>query len=346
MALSRLEGRLVFACGGQIWTARRDGSDQQQVTRPSTIDWDGVRLDLSPTGNPPSREERATLEAEMNASPRWLSDGRIAFASIRDTLALSAESADGRKRFFAGASELYVINADGSGEQRVTDYNLTPESYERPNSEFSPAAECVGPTFCVAGMLMVTPFAGAHTEPVLAVEIVEIRFSECCHLFGSLDLSQPAPALDYSPFAGGRYAGWDWSADDEMTLSTVLIPSGVTLGFEGSQLRLSPAGQVRSIEAFANGASLSPDGSMFAYCTLMLRAPGPWEVHVAQAGEEGSRVLLTLESTLATRDCRPRWSPDGSHIVLNDGEGRIVVVDVATGVAVPVANGLSPDWGP
>jgi hypothetical protein len=343
VTLSELEGRLVFACGGQIWTANPDGTDQQQVTQPTAIDWDNVRLDSATSSPPLSRQERAGLEAQMNASPRWLAGGRIAFASIRDTLALSADSSDDRKRFFAGATEVYVVNADGSGEQRVTDYNLTPGSYDGPFGEFAPAAECVSDTFCVAGMLTVTPFAGANTAPLLSVQITEIRFSECCFLLGVLDLSGPTAVLDMTRFAGERYAGLDWSPDDALTLSTVQFLEG--LAITSSELRLEPGGGTYAVPSYTEGASLAPDGGRAAFCGFDAR-PGPWSVRLAPLAGGESRVLLNVEEALLTRDCQPRWSPDGTHVVLNDAEGRIVVVDVQTGEFVPVARGLAPDWGP
>ncbi len=125
--LAKEDGRIAFVCEGDIWTMRPDGGDQRRLTTQPTIAWDRVRLYRVPETAPPSADERRELERAMNSSPRWLSGRAIAFASIRDTLQLSANATD-NPRFFVGASEVYTTNADGSGERRVTSYNLIPGS--------------------------------------------------------------------------------------------------------------------------------------------------------------------------------------------------------------------------
>ena len=346
ISLSELTGSLVFACEGQIWTAQSDGTGQMRLTQPEVIDWDGVRLYRVPEGNPPSRQERAELEEQMNSSPRWLADGRVVFASIRDTLRLSAAAPSNAPRPFVGATELYAINGDGTGEQRLTDYNLTPGSYMSPFSDFSPS-ECLFPDFCFAGLLTITPFSAANRELLVAVQIVEVRFSECCFLFGLLDISGAAANLTLDRFddtPARDVVGWDWSADDRAALSTLRILDPANQ--YRTEFHLAPAGQSRSLPAYVNAGSLSPDATMVAYCSLENDGRGPWAVQVAPVSDEDSRVLFSTESNLATRSCQPRWSPDGSHLVLNDSEGQVIIINVETGDTTPVASGVTPDWGP
>ena len=42
----------------------------------------------------------------------------------------------------------------------------------------------------------------------------------------------------------------------------------------------------------------------------------------------------------------PRWSPDATRLVLTSIEGRLVVVDIATGVRVDLGPGDAPAWSP
>ena len=150
------------------------------------------------TDAPPTTQERADLEAQMNSAPLRRSDGSIVFASIRDTLQLSADASTGKPRPFVGASELYVVNADGTGEQRITQFNFTPGSYHSPYSAFEPAV-CVDPNFCFAGLVNLQPFAARSTDLQIAVRVGEIRFSECCSFIDLLGavwrMSSAAPTL-------------------------------------------------------------------------------------------------------------------------------------------------------
>ncbi len=346
-AMAALEGHIVFTCDGQIWTARPDGTGQTQLTHPVAIDWDRVTLFRVPESKPPSAEERAGFEAQMNSSPRWLSDGRIAFASIRDTLQLSAAAPADAPRRFVGASELYVVNGDGTGEQRVTDYNLTPGSYKSSHGEvFDPAMDCLGPNFCFAGLLTIRPLSAHHAEPLLTVRNIEIRFSECCSNIVTVDLAGNISALPdiLGPTPEVRLLDLDWSGDDRPMLVTVL--KGETIGSQVVEARLYAGGTYTTLpQVVAGNMSLSPDATQVAYCNRP--APSdPWTLGVYTVGEDSARTLATFAVEPPTSSCDPRWSPDGTHLVVADGQGRILVVDVATGGAVPVAAGAEPDWGP
>ena len=63
-----------------------------------------------------SNRTRLTLDAEANNYPAWSSDGtKIVFSSHRD-----------------GNHELYVMDADGSSQTRLTNYE-PPETDSRPD---------------------------------------------------------------------------------------------------------------------------------------------------------------------------------------------------------------------
>jgi Tol biopolymer transport system component len=93
--------------------------------------------------------------------------------------------------------------------------------------------------------------------------------------------------------------------------------------------------------AFA--ASLSPDGSLVTFLASGSPRPGfhcgPCRFLVNADGTD-RRIIPGWESNPAGT-----WSPDGSRIVCRSPRGdRIIVVDVATGEATPVAEGDQAIW--
>jgi hypothetical protein len=350
-SLAGLEGRIVFACDGQIWSANPDGTGQRQLTQPVQIDWKGVRLYRVPEDNPPTAEEQAQMEASMNYAPRWLPDGRIVFASTRDTLSLSADAtAAGERRPFVGASELYVVNDDGSGLERLTDYNLAAGAYTSPFGGFDPS-QCGAPNFCFAGQLTMQPATVAHTQPMVATHVTEIRFSECCAVFALLDLRSATTGIEVaSELVGVEQPSdvrtWSWSADDAMVLMTVWSvqfapdPSATPTPPE---LRLYRDGIDRQYELLPDfvgpGATLSPDGSKVAYCNVE-DVGGAAVLYVAGVSDSKPQEVANGQY------CDPAWSPDGRYLVDTDAEGRVAVIDIQSGEVIPVTLGSDPDWGP
>jgi Tol biopolymer transport system component len=123
--------------------------------------------------------------------------------------------------------------------------------------------------------------------------------------------SESAPVLRTVPVTGGK--------------STLLI---------GASGGLNDAG---------NG-SLSPDGSLITY-----QASGtpPSGGHCGPcrlvANSDGTNKRVIPECFVSNP--AGTWSPDGSRIVCSDGDGdAVMVVDVATGAARPVADGRSAIW--
>jgi hypothetical protein len=215
LGLADAPGRIAYICEGQVWTMRPDGSDHRRLTAETQIDYNLVRLYRVPEDEPPSPQEVQDLKEQMNSWPRWLPDGRVVFASIRDTLVLSTTAEAGTRRPFVGASELYVVNSDGTGLDRQTDYNLTARSY--PSATFDPAA-CDTPESCFAGLVALEPQAASSAGVTVAVGVVEIRFSECCGLTALLGLEDGGfHRLSITPGApeGGDVLGFSWAPDGQ-----------------------------------------------------------------------------------------------------------------------------------
>jgi Tol biopolymer transport system component len=86
-------------------------------------------------------------------------------------------------------------------------------------------------------------------------------------------------------------------------------------------------------------ASLSPDGSLVTFLGSEVAQPGLGRL-VANADGTDRRGIPGFAGNPAGT-----WSPDGSRIVCQGtGGSRIVVVDIATGKATPVAEGTGAIW--
>jgi Tol biopolymer transport system component len=299
----------------------------------------------------------------MNASPRWLADGRVVFTSIRDTLRLSADAETANPRPFVGASEIYVVNSDGTAEQRVTDFNLRAGSYP---GAFRPAEACRAPGFCFAGYISLTPMAAARRTNTVAVGVVEIRFSECCSYTDLLRFADGLARLEQATtlIPGVRREGIrsiDWSGNDQRLLTAV--DSDADMNVPNNELWLYDAADHRvvgkSSQAQDSGsftsAALSPDGTQAVYCTL--RGSGPessWAIMAVRLPGGEPRVVkelpirapATAGVSVFTDEaaCLPRWSGDGSYVVVGAATEQIWFVEVATGRTFVVARGSQPDW--
>ena len=356
--LADAPGRIAFVCEGQIWTMRPDGSDHVQVTEPTEIAFERVRLNRVPADESPTAEEILDLEHRMNSSPAWQSDGSIIFASIRDTLALSAASDDTEPRPFVGASELYQVNADGSGLQRLTRYNLTPGSYP---GQFEPA-ECISPTFCHAGLVRLTPLAASLEGSQLVLAVSEIHFSECCVFTTLLDLtSGDFKQLTIGPGEpeAGSSIGFSWSGDEDHGVLYLWRGNAVAGPyFEELVARDLETGEDTVLVRAGEGATLgslgypawSPVADLIAFCARSELLPGaPRTVYIINSAGRELKPLATRSSFnepgISAR-CQPSWSPDGTYIAVTNGEDGVLVIDSVTGESAVVARGMQPAWRP
>lgn len=128
--------------------------------------------------------------------------------------------------------------------------------------------------------------------------------------------------------------------------SVVYTYSGSASG--AAEMRTVPVGGGQGTILFGGGhggmghadrGSFSPDGSLVTMTGNEIDGPGA-AVFVSNADGTQRRAIAGYGANPAGT-----WSPDGSQIVcLGYKEGRILVVDIATGDASPVAKGSEAIW--
>ncbi len=342
---------------------RADGKAHSRVTEPTEIDYGQVTLFRVPEDQPPTEQEIFDLDQRMNSSPTWSPTGEIIFASIRDTLALSAAAVQDQRRPFVNANELYAIEPDGSGLRRITEYNIAPGSFNEtgPPRPFEPA-ECESPDFCFAGLVITAPLTVSPDGAQIAVTVSEIRFSECCGFTALLDKATGELAelrIGTGEPEGGYAYGFAWAPDGA---------EGVTYLWRGNPLG-DPYVEELAVRELSSGLETllvragdddpltglgppawSPTDDRIAFCARSASTfAAPYTIYITAVEGGESEPLLALQPTgipNAKGRCEPDWSPDGRFIVVSDGAGGILVIDAVTGASAVVARGTQPAWGP
>ncbi len=286
-------------CNFEIYVMNTDGSHQQRLTNLPAEDW----------------------------GPAWSPDGsQIAFLSLRDEPARPQDCGDRCN------SEIYVMNADGSGVTRLTN-NTAPDWYPlwRPDTN-----ETAGHTPTPA-MPTATPPApiGGGTNQLL----YWAQDNQGAVNLYLIDLDGKAKA--------GRVIGQgsspDWSPDGKRVVFEADTESG------GHNLFLMDADGAHRTQLTYNekGAwepAWSPDGGQIAY------SADDAEIHLIGAdGTHDQRIIYGDQSYYA-----PTWSPDGRQLAFlaggdglqadlyiagRDGTGRNLVVSGVDWAA-------PPDWSP
>ena len=275
-----------------------------------------------------------TAEATATTPPRGVS--LIAFMSDRD-----------------GTWNIYVMNADGSGQTRLTtsagrnsqpawspdgssiafrsDRDGNPEIYVM-NADGSSAAR-------------LTTSAGSDIDPAWSPDGSRIAFASDRDgnreiYVMDADGSSPvrlttSPRVDYRPtwspdgsriaFSSNRDGDWD---------TYVMNADG------SSQVRLTNSPGADSHAAW------SPDGSRIAFSS---DRDGDWNIYVMDA--DGSNQTRLTTST--AWDSNPAWSPDGSSLAFTsnrDGDWNIYVMGAdgakPTPLTTSTAGDFTPAWSP
>jgi dipeptidyl aminopeptidase/acylaminoacyl peptidase len=253
----------------------------------------------------PTTRRYARLTSGDDIWPTWSADGtRIAF----------------ERRISEQESDIYVMNADGSGLHAVTS---DPGRNSHPT--WSPGGEQIA--YSSAGSLYVIPSDGGPARSV--------RGDECCG-------QNPAWSPDGELLA---YASNDRLPGEHPMGPMVSI---WTIALDGGDRRRAVRG------GYDHEADWSPDGSKLAISD----APNGEGASIANADGTGRRWLATEigDSPIASV---PTWSPDGRFVAyavstyenLPREHARLAIENAATGDVValldaPEGRPSMPDWQP
>jgi Tol biopolymer transport system component len=247
-----------------------------------------------------------TQDPAKDVHPAWSPDGRrIAFVSRRD-----------------GNSEVYVMNADGSGKRNLTRTRANDDS----------------PTWSRDGRRIAFLRERTDTPWISTVYVMNADGSGLRRL--SLRLPEGTPQTTGRP-TGGQLV---WS------------PDGRTIYFGRYLVRTDGSG-ARRLPYIPLTAVWSPDGRRIAFTRPRPpKVPGPCcdlsaaDIYVMNADGSGSRKLTHS----AGRNAEPAWSPDGRKIAFRstrNGGNREIYVMNADGsnqrnLTRNPAKDVRPSWSP
>ena len=142
-------------------------------------------------------------------------------------------------------------------------------------------------------------------------------------------VADPYSGIQFAPDGSSLVYTDPGSSSAAAEMRTVPVAGGQsTILFGGGHGGMGHAGQ----------GSMSPDGSLVTMTGHEIGGPGA-AVFVSNADGTQRRTIAGYGTNPAGT-----WSPDGSQIVCLSYGGRILVVDIATGEASPVAEGNGATW--
>jgi TolB protein len=290
---------------GEIWLMRADGTDRTRLTdrEPPQNDasgstspvWspDGTLIAYTAQIGTPTPEEdqrlteiyvmradgtdvrRLTTNEEFDAAPSWSPDGqRIAFARISEPGTAAARGG------------IFVLDADGGGEEQLTDvvvptFDFAPAwSPDGTRIAFARSSPSAGPELFKVGLYVVTLEGGAVTK-----------------------LTSEAGEPDWSP-DGTRLAFTSYRDLFGRTCFHDCNPSGeiYVMDAEGGQ-----ATRLTETEANDHSPAWSPDGRLIAFVSDR-SSPEDHENEIYVMNADGGDVRRITENDVW--DLSPAWRPD------------------------------------
>jgi Tol biopolymer transport system component len=232
-----------------------------------------------------------------------------------------AVSPDGSQLAYEGGrGQIFIAGIDVTGVRRAT---------HDPELVASPAWSPDGTKIAYEGI------GRGHVPSLFVLDVASGESTQITGVPGlRLDPEGPGPGLPLQPqftpdgsslvFTGGTH--------NHPVIRTVPVTGG-----EGTLL-IGPRGDLRD----AYNGSLSPDGSLMTFLGSEIGGPGP-QRWVAKVDGTERRLLPDVYGIPCWSNPAGTWSPDGSRIVCSEAS-RVIVIDIATGEASPVAVGRGAIW--
>jgi Tol biopolymer transport system component len=260
-----------------------------------TMNPDGTNL-VNLTETPDDTDEGPT-----DTQPRWSPDGsKIAWISYADP------NADG---------ELWVMNADGSGADQLTD-NATWDFGPAWSPDGSKLAWSVEDLVNFDFDIWVSNADGTNPADVIGEGPGELQFNEW----------QP----DWTPDGRIVYSGTEFIEDSDGggAYYKIAVMNADGTGVETLSERQDPVDGVHNHD---EQPAVSPDGAWIAFAQNPQPEQG-WEIFVIRMSD-GAQFNLT--NTYVEQELAPTWSPDGTRLLfvssVSDDLYYIDVADFPTG---------------
>jgi Tol biopolymer transport system component len=214
--------------------------------------------------------------------------------------------------------QIFIAAIDGTGIRQVT---------HDPKGASSPAWSPDGTRIA---------YEGHSGRYVRSLFVVDVASGESTQIENS-GVTQENPRRDVLPLEpqftpDGSSLVYTDGSDSHSVIRTVPVAGGKSTLLIGSRGNLGDA----------DNGSLSPDGSLVTFLGSEIGQPGP-QRWVANADGTELRLLPDVYGIPCESNPAGTWSPDGSRIVCSEAS-RIIVVDIATGRASPVAQGRGGIW--
>jgi Tol biopolymer transport system component len=220
-----------------------------------------------------------------------------------------------------GDGQIFIAGIDGTGVRQVT---------HAPNGAWSPAWSPDGTRIA---------YEALDSGHLLGLYVLDVASGESTQITGvNVDYERagdatlmPAQPLQPQFTPDGSSLVYTGSSDGHPVIRTVPVAGGE------SALLIGPRGDLRDAE---NG-SVSPDGSLVTFLGRIGRPePQRW---VAKVDGTERRLLPDVYGIPCWSTPDGTWSPDGNRIVCSEAS-KVIVLDIATGAATPVAYGRQAIW--
>lgn len=300
-ALSIYQGQIVFSQAGDIWTMRLGSVAKNRLTT------DGGNF------------SQANFPAGFNRNPIWSPDGKkIAFASARDVY---------QQPNYRNGYELYVINANGGGLQRISQLADSLNTQRLPLAWVSP------------DKLLIKVISANSTELAL--------FSISTNSQETLPLPQ-AQFLAYSPdqkeLAYTLLTTTNTDANKQVNDVMLTGPKG--------GLAINLTNNIVGQNSLITYLAWSPDGKKIAYVENNGDACGYSRLYwleLSGSVSDGVKIVnKTLLATTSSLITNVSWSPDSNRLVYGEvlcsGGAGVQVIGLAGGQPQLLTQGQNPQW--